>query len=332
MGSKTWIYVIILTVVLAGGGYFFYRVYTAGKVKPKAEAPTAQTFCDVAPADWGFKEIEAVNQAGYMVGYDTLCTPDVDGKKQFKPTDGAVRDQMAAGFSRASGGPGSLTCPPDPYPDVASTNQFCPNIKDLDKDHKAYMLGYEDGSFKPDQIATRTELAITLSRAKALDIENPPATASFADVPVTADNSNHYKEIEAIYKAGYTNGCGTDPVTGKPNYCPNENLSRDQLAVFLYRAYLQVSPPPVSPSPPTSSPTSPSPASPTPAVSPTTTITPPTPTPATPTPAASQAATTTTTTTGTTKTAKTGPEIPLAGGSLLGVLLLVRYLVNRKIK
>ena len=61
-----------------------------------------------------------------------------------------------------------------------------------------------------------------------------PANASFCDVPT---NHTFFKEIEALYDAGVTSGC-SDPCGVPPfrNFCPNDNLSRGQMAAFLSRA------------------------------------------------------------------------------------------------
>ena len=503
MSSRTWIYIIILIIVLAAGGVFFWWMYKTSKITPKAEVmptptPTPQTFTDVAPDYWAFKEIEAVNEAGYMIGYrnfkpDQVATradaaaavakaysksydnptptfsdvpatywaykeieglvqagwvegypdgtfkpddnadratvatfaasavaggkdsvpdgpatpsfPDVpidhwaykfieyakaddivssypDGT--FKPDQDATRADLASVVARAkAGGDEAVPTPttktfsdvatdywaykyieyvnsikamvdyppffkPDDFADRATvavamaradagSDEAVPepeaNIQtfsDVPPDHWAYkyieyvksqgiMVGYDETTFRPEEIALRYTIAVALARAKGLDLSNPPSEATFADV---ATDASYFKEVEAIYKAGYTRGCGTDPTTGKLNFCPTENLSRAALAVFLYNAYLKpviVSPGLPSPEPSTPVP-SPSEITPT----PTATLT------ATPTPT-----TTVTTTTGTgtttTKTAKTGPEIPLISGGLLGALLLGRFLINRKI-
>lgn len=58
-----------------------------------------------------------------------------------------------------------------------------------------------------------------------LDITIP---ARFADVP-----SSHwaFNEIDRLYDNGITGGCGTSPL----RYCPGDNLTRAQMAIFLLR-------------------------------------------------------------------------------------------------
>ena len=54
------------------------------------------------------------------------------------------------------------------------------------------------------------------------------AFASFVDVP---PNHLFWPWIEALFRAGITGGCGTNPLM----YCPNQSVSRAEMAVFLVR-------------------------------------------------------------------------------------------------
>jgi RHS repeat-associated protein len=55
------------------------------------------------------------------------------------------------------------------------------------------------------------------------------AAAVFADVPQGAP---FQREIEALFHAGVTSGCSATPM----DYCPNDNITRAQMAVFLLAA------------------------------------------------------------------------------------------------
>jgi hypothetical protein len=56
-----------------------------------------------------------------------------------------------------------------------------------------------------------------------------PATASFNDVPT---NHPFFQYIEALKASGITGGCQASP----PLYCPDNPLTRGQMAVFLAKA------------------------------------------------------------------------------------------------
>ena len=60
-----------------------------------------------------------------------------------------------------------------------------------------------------------------------LQISQAPALPTFADVPTTHP---YYRAIEALVSAGITVGCGGS------NFCPGQNLTRGEMAVFLARA------------------------------------------------------------------------------------------------
>jgi beta-N-acetylhexosaminidase len=51
-----------------------------------------------------------------------------------------------------------------------------------------------------------------------------PQTATFNDVPTTHP---FHRFIEALYASGITGGCGNG------NFCPDEPVTRGQMAVFL---------------------------------------------------------------------------------------------------
>ena len=63
--------------------------------------------------------------------------------------------------------------------------------------------------------------------AYVLQVSPPPATASFNDVP-TSDPA--FQFVEAVYASGITAGCGGG------NYCPDQPITRRQMAVFLAKA------------------------------------------------------------------------------------------------
>jgi hypothetical protein len=62
-----------------------------------------------------------------------------------------------------------------------------------------------------------------------LQVSPPPATASFQDVPT---GHPFFRFIEALRASGITAGCSGAP----PLYCPDDPVTRGQMAVFLGRA------------------------------------------------------------------------------------------------
>ncbi|MFZ5787993.1 MAG: S-layer homology domain-containing protein [Acidobacteriota bacterium] len=60
-----------------------------------------------------------------------------------------------------------------------------------------------------------------------LQVSPAPGTATFADVPTSHP---FFQYVEALAASGITAGCGGG------NYCPNDALTRGQMAVFLSKA------------------------------------------------------------------------------------------------
>jgi hypothetical protein len=86
----------------------------------------------------------------------------------------------------------------------------------------------------PEREVTRAELAVFLLRA--LHYPSLPYTPSnqggtFSDVPVA---TKEWMEdwIEEFYDLGITTGCATGPL----RYCPENNVTRAEIAVFILRA------------------------------------------------------------------------------------------------
>ncbi|HEY7112158.1 MAG TPA: S-layer homology domain-containing protein [Thermoanaerobaculia bacterium] len=60
-----------------------------------------------------------------------------------------------------------------------------------------------------------------------LQISPAPASPTFGDV---SPSNQYYRAIEALAAAGITGGCGSG------NFCPNQNVTRGEMAAFLARA------------------------------------------------------------------------------------------------
>ena len=84
--------------------------------------------------------------------------------------------------------------------------------------------------FCPQETTTRAQMAVFLGRAiYGADFEPPPVEERiFVDVPANYWASSW---IHQLYADGITRGCGSDPL----RYCPEQNISRAEMAVFLVR-------------------------------------------------------------------------------------------------
>lgn len=91
------------------------------------------------------------------------------------------------------------------------------------------MMGYGDGTFGVDHSLTRRQLAVIFVKSFGFPTGGLPATPTFADVPTT---DGGYPFVEALYRAGITAGCATDP----RQFCPDHGVSRAEFAVMMIRA------------------------------------------------------------------------------------------------
>ena len=78
----------------------------------------------------------------------------------------------------------------------------------------------------PDRSVTRAQMASFLVRA--LQLPPAPTPAGFTDT----EGNTHQANIDALAAAGITLGCDTDPL----RYCPDQPVTRAQMATFLHRA------------------------------------------------------------------------------------------------
>jgi hypothetical protein len=84
----------------------------------------------------------------------------------------------------------------------------------------------------PSSNATRAEMAIFILRAiHGMGYAPPAASHFFTDMPVTG---KEWMEpwVDEFYREGLTSGCAVSPL----RYCPENNVTRAEMAVFILRA------------------------------------------------------------------------------------------------
>ena len=109
------------------------------------------------------------------------------------------------------------------FPDVTEDSVHAENIAKLVD--AGITQGYDDGHLRPEQPVNRQQMASFLTRG--LGLEPPDAPIVFADV---ARGNVHHDSILALAGAGITLGCGGG------NFCPDDPVTRAQMASFLVRA------------------------------------------------------------------------------------------------
>ena len=107
------------------------------------------------------------------------------------------------------------------YSDLSDSN---PNYNEIswNSDHRI-MLGFADGTFRPNASVNRAQLATYLYRVAGRPAVNAPAVSPFSDVPA---NHPAYKEIFWLSQQGIN---GSD-------FRPLEAVTESTMAEFMYRA------------------------------------------------------------------------------------------------
>ena len=94
------------------------------------------------------------------------------------------------------------------------------------------VIGFDDGTYKPEQLITRAQAADFLVRAFNFDMTAPACgSETFTDIPC---DYWAYRQIEAIAREGIT--VGTAAGAEGRTYGPEINLNRAQLAIYIARA------------------------------------------------------------------------------------------------
>ncbi len=198
-------------------------------------------FSDVPAMEPFASYIEAILNNGITTG----C-----GNGDYCPGDFVTRDQMAAFLVRATqvsagesttnftctGGANCATETPY-FSDVPPTDQFFPYVQKLKE--LGITTGCGNGNYCPNDNVTRDQMAAFLIRALsggvmgtftcAGGISCANETPYFTDVPAT---DSFFPYVQKLKELGITTGCGNG------DYCPDDFVTRDQMAAFLARAFL----------------------------------------------------------------------------------------------
>lgn len=186
-----------------------------GQVEP-LDVPEDSRFVDTADSVHAVN-IDLIAAAGITRG----CNPP--DNTEYCPQSSITRGQMAAFLRRAFNLPASST---EAFTDDA-TSEFEGDIDAI----AAFGITAgcnppDNDQYCPDDPITRGQMAAFLKRAFGL-------AASDADQFTDDDDSVFEGDIDAIFEAGITQGC--NPPTND-RYCPDDEVTREQMASFLARA------------------------------------------------------------------------------------------------
>jgi hypothetical protein len=187
--------------------------------------PITASFADVPLGDPSFGYVEFMYQGGYANG--CLSAP-----LRYCPTDPITRGQMAVFLERTKRGAlFSKTPTGTVFTDVSVSTPFAGLIEQMFAD------GISNGCaagpmYCPTANVTRAAMAkfLLLAKCGASYVPSTPASSPFADVPV---GDPFLKWINKVYTLGITLGCLSGPL----RYCPTADVTRAQMATFIYRTF-----------------------------------------------------------------------------------------------
>ncbi|MBK8821782.1 MAG: SBBP repeat-containing protein [Anaerolineales bacterium] len=183
------------------------------------------TFADVPTSYWANSYIERLYGAGITGGCSNIPL-------NYCPDSTVTRAQMAIFLLK--GIHGSSYAPPavngnTNFGDVATDYWAAAWIKQLAAE--GITGGCGGGNYCPDNTVTRAQMAVFLMKAKNGSSYSPPAVGSSTGFGDVATNYWAAAFIKQLVADSITAGCGNG------NYCPEDSVTRAQMAVFLVKAF-----------------------------------------------------------------------------------------------
>ena len=213
------------------GGLWVYGEYAAtrgpspgrwGTTAAYFPITTTAQFADVLPASPYFDFVNVIKLWSITTG----CTAT-----NYCPTANVTRGQMAVFVIRSIFGDDFTFSNTSSFNDVPASHPFFKYIQKLKE--LGITTGCTTTTFCPDSNVTRGEMAVFLVRGKLGGLHQDnfpfPQTAYFTDVPTT---HGFFKFIQKLRELGITTGCTAT------SYCPGNPITREQMAVFLARGFL----------------------------------------------------------------------------------------------
>jgi hypothetical protein len=183
-------------------------------------------FSDVASGHWAEKFIGTLACSKITSG----C-----GNGDYCPDGYVTRAQMAVFIVKALGQQPAESCAGTAFGDVnpamTGGEGFCRYIEKFQELN--ITSGCGNGNYCPDDPVTRSQMAVFITKALGQQPAESCAGTVFGDVnPAMAGGEGFCRYTEKFKELNITSGCGGG------NYCPDDSVTRSQMAVFLAKGFL----------------------------------------------------------------------------------------------
>ena len=188
-------------------------------------------FNDVPLPHFAFTQVDAITVAGITTGCQADNPATLQNEALYCPDNSITRAEMAVFIETSLGNPPNICI--GRFTDVPVSNPYCGFIERLAAD--GITGGCTPTQFCPDAPVTRAQMAVFIETA----LGNPPNAClgrRFIDVTAASVGEIFCGFIERLTADGITGGCTAN------QFCPNNPVTRAQMAVFLVAA-----PPPLNP-------------------------------------------------------------------------------------
>ncbi|MBB6446058.1 S-layer homology domain-containing protein [Bacillus benzoevorans] len=190
--------------------YFFLFIICFLMWSGLAAGAAAAEFKDIDSKHPFYDEMIYLKNEGIISGF-------TDGT--FRPDERVTRANVAVMLGKALKLNGAKK--PTPFKDVPSSHQASGYISSAVD--AGIISGYSDGTFRPNEIVYRGQMAIFLARAFHLEVE---AVVPFTDISSAMAS---YPYIKRLIAANLTAGYGDN------TFRPNQKVTRAQFSAFLAR-------------------------------------------------------------------------------------------------
>ena len=188
-----------------------------------AYTPTAAA--QTAPQDAGEHQvsIDALDRYGRRAGVKMFAGTGCADSDELCPEEPILRWEIAVWLVRTVDGANPPAVASSRYDDVDASAWWAPHAERLAD--LGFDLSCGPDQLCPDEPMDRGQMAGFLAR-----ILNLPRAGTAAFVDVSADHP-YVDDIDRLAGARITAGCGTNPA----RYCPDQHVTRGQMATFLAR-------------------------------------------------------------------------------------------------